>query len=86
MRPQKIKKHLTGINKEEVNEATVQYVGDALGSLKARISCQTLFVENGKEMLLSDLQTVSSWALKNATLIADSEPSKEGNSVPFGYR
>jgi hypothetical protein len=62
---------------EEVNEATVQYVGGSLGSLKARVSCQTLFVENGKEMLLSDLQTVSLWALKNAMSIADIQTSQK---------
>ena len=48
----------------------------SFGPSKARVSCQTLFVENGKEMLLSDLQTVSFWALKNATLIADTRTTE----------
>ncbi len=41
---------------EEVNEATVQYVGVVLDLQKPRVSCQTYLSEGNEEGALSDLQ------------------------------
>jgi len=56
---------------EEVNEATVQYVGGALGSLKARIACQDEKSLRRGENSRYDFQIITFQDLKNARSIAD---------------
>jgi hypothetical protein len=67
---------------EEVNEATVQYVGVVLDPLKPRIACHNERLPKGVVKGRYGLQTGSFWSLKNATSIADSETLRTHKGCP----
>jgi hypothetical protein len=62
-------------NKEEVNEATVQFGGGGFGLPKTEDFLPIQFAEKYKEMSLFNLQTVAFCNLETERFIADIEPS-----------